>query len=141
MKRVALLAILWSLGESWGFKIASAIVFLLLAHIVAPDAFGLIALTQVYLAAIQILCDRGFATALIQRATLDAEHKDSAFWANLAIGILLMVLTLFLAGSLAQLFGEPKLALVLRWYSLVPLLSSLTIVQNALASANCATRP
>jgi PST family polysaccharide transporter len=133
MKRAALLAILWSMGESWGFKIVSAIVFLLLARIVAPDAFGLVALAQVYLAAIQILCDQGFATALIQRATLDAEHKDSAFWANLAIGILLMVLTLFLAGSLAQLFGEPKLALVLRWYSLVPLLSSLTIVQDALA--------
>ena len=55
MKRAALLAILWSLGESWGFKIASAIVFLLLAHIAAPDAFGPVALAQVYLAAIQIL--------------------------------------------------------------------------------------
>jgi PST family polysaccharide transporter len=133
MKRAALLASLWSMGEMWGYKIVSAIVFLLLARIVAPDAFGLVALAQVYLAVIQLLCDQGFATALIQRATLDAEHKDSAFWANLAIGILLMVLTLFLADPLAQLFGEPNLARVLRWYSLVPLLSSLTIVQNALA--------
>jgi len=133
MKRAALLAILWSMGESLGFKIVSAAVVLLLAHIVAPDAFGLVALAQVYLAAVQIVCDQGFATALIQRAALDAEHKDSAFWANLAIGILLMVLTLFLADPLAQLFGEPKLAMVLRWYSLAPLLSSLTIVQSALA--------
>ncbi|HEY1963882.1 MAG TPA: oligosaccharide flippase family protein, partial [Acidobacteriaceae bacterium] len=133
MKRAALLAILWSMGESWGFKIVSAVVFLLLARIVAPAAFGLVALAQVYLASAQILCDQGFATALIQRATLDAEHKDSAFWANLAIGILLMVLTLFLAGPLAQLFGEPKLAMVFRWYSLAPMLESLTIVQNALA--------
>ena len=133
MKRAALLAILWSMGESLGFKIVSAAVVLLLAHIVAPDAFGLVALAQVYLAAVQIVCDQGFATALIQRAALDAEHKDSAFWANLAIGILLMVLTLFLADPLAQLFGEPKFAMVLRWYSLVPLLSSLTIVQSALA--------
>jgi len=49
MKRAALVAILWSMGETWGFKIISAVVFLLLAHIVAPEAFGLVALAQVYL--------------------------------------------------------------------------------------------
>lgn len=44
MKRTALLTGLWSMGESWGFKIVSAVVFLLLARLIEPTAFGLAAL-------------------------------------------------------------------------------------------------
>ena len=44
MKRTALLTGLWSMGESWGFRIVSAVVFLLLARLIEPTAFGLAAL-------------------------------------------------------------------------------------------------
>ena len=59
MKRTALLTGLWSLGESWGFRIVSAVVFLLLARLIEPAAFGLAALAQVYLVVVQTLCDQG----------------------------------------------------------------------------------
>ena len=122
MKRTALLTGLWSMGESWGFRLVSAAVFLLLARLIEPTAFGLAALAQVYLVVVQTLCDQGITTALIQRESLEEGHKDSAFWANLAVGVILMGLTILFAGPLAALYGEPRLAPVLRWYSLVPLL-------------------
>jgi O-antigen/teichoic acid export membrane protein len=133
MRRTALVTALWSMGESWGLRIVSALVFLLLARLIQPDAFGLAALAQVYLMAVQTLSDQGLGTALIQRDTLEEAHKDSAFWANLAVGIALALLTIASAGLLARLYGEPRLAPVLRWYALAPFLASLAIVQAALA--------
>ena len=44
-----------------------------------------------------------------------------------------MALTILFAGPLASLYGEPRLAPVLRWYSLAPLLASMSVVQTALA--------
>jgi len=133
MKRTALLTGLWSIGESWGVRIVSAVVFLLLARLIEPAAIGLAALAQVYLVVVQTLCDQGITTALIQRENLEEGHKDSAFWANLAVGVILMALTILFAGPLADLYGEPRLASVLRWYSLAPLLASMSVVQAALA--------
>jgi O-antigen/teichoic acid export membrane protein len=133
MKRTALLVVLWSMGETWGSKIVSAVVFLALARLIEPAAFGLAALAQVYLVVVQALCDQGITTALIQRENLEEGHKDSAFWANLAVGVILMALTILFADPLASLYGEPQLAPVLRWYSLVPLFASMSVVQTALA--------
>src|SRR5215470_7413464 len=133
MRRTALVTALWSMGESWGLRIVSAAVFLLLAHLIEPAAFGLVALAQVYLMVAQTLCDQGLTTALIQRETIEAEHKDSVFWANLAVGAVLMGLTIAFAGALAEAYGEPRLAPLLRWYSLAPLLTSISIVQTGLA--------
>jgi O-antigen/teichoic acid export membrane protein len=133
MRRTALVTALWSMGESWGLRLVSAAVFLLLAHLIEPAAFGLVALAQVYLMVAQTLCDQGLTTALIQREAIEAEHKDSVFWANLAVGALLTLLTIAFAGVLAKAYGEPRLAPVLRWYSLAPLLTSISIVQTGLA--------
>jgi O-antigen/teichoic acid export membrane protein len=133
MKRTALVTALWSMGESWGLRIVSAGVFLLLARLIDPAAFGLAALAQVYLMAVQTLSDQGLTTALIQRETIEEAHKDSAFWANLGVGVALMGLTILFAGPLAGLYGEPRLAPVLQWYSLAPFLTSISVVQVGLA--------
>ncbi len=133
LRRTALVTSLWSMAESWGLRLVSDGVFLLLARLIEPAAFGLAALAQVYLMVVQTLSDQGLTTALIQRAEIEEAHKDSAFWANLAVGLGLMLLTIAFADGLAGVYGEPRLAPVLRWYSLAPLLASLSVVQVALA--------
>ena len=132
LRRTALTSALWAIGESWAMRAISAIVFLVLARLVEPAAFGLVALAQVYIMTVQTLSDQGLATALQQRQELEEAHKDSAFWANLAVGALLALGTLLIAGPLARLYGEPRLAPVLCWFGLTPLLAGFSIVQQAL---------
>ncbi len=132
MKRTAVVSALWAAGESWSLRGVSLIVFLILARLVEPAAFGLVALAAVYVTTVQALSDQGLATALIQRETLEAAHKDSAFWANLAVGATLGLATLALAEPAARFYNEPRLAPILRWYALWPLLGSLSVVQQAL---------
>ena len=132
MKRTAVLSALWAAGESWSLRGVSLLVFLVLARLVDPAAFGLVALAAVYVTTVQALSDQGLATALIQRENLEEAHKDSAFWANLAVGAILALATLALARPAAAFYSEPRLAVILRWYALWPLLGSLSVVQQAL---------
>jgi O-antigen/teichoic acid export membrane protein len=132
MRRTAVLSAFWAAGESWALRGISAIVFLLLARLVDPAAFGLVALAAVYVSVMQALSDQGLAMALIQRETVEEEHKDSAFWANLGLGAALALVTLLLAEPAARLYGEPRLAPILSWFALSPFLASLAIVQQAL---------
>ncbi len=132
LKRTAIISAFWAVGESWALRAISAVVFLILARLVDPAAFGLVALAQVYVMTVQTLSDQGLATALQQREAIEPAHKDSAFWANLAVGALLALGTLAVAEPLARLYGEPRLAPVLRWFGLTPFLAGFSIVQQAL---------
>jgi O-antigen/teichoic acid export membrane protein len=132
MKRTAVVSALWAAGESWSLRGVSLVVFLILARLVDPASFGLVALAAVYVTTVQALSDQGLATALIQREHLEEAHKDSAFWANLAVGAILALTTLAIAEPAAAFYKEPRLASILRWYALWPLLGSLSVVQQAL---------
>ena len=138
MRRAAVLSALWAAGETWSLRGVSMIVFLVLARLVEPAAFGLVALAAVYVTTMSTLTDQGLTTALIQRDTIEQAHKDSAFWANLAVGIALGLITLAVAGPIANLYGEPRLAPILRWFSLAPLLASASIVQVVAAAPGLA---
>ena len=132
MQDKALSGVFWAAGATWALRGISAIVFLILAHLVDPSAFGLVALAAVYVITVQALSDQGLATALIQRDAIEEAHKDSAFWANLFVGMAIALSTVALAEPVARLYGEPRLAPILRWYAIGPVLASLSVVQQAL---------
>lgn len=52
----------------------------MLARLLTPETFGLIALANIFLGFVKIFLDQGFAKALIQRENLEPEHLDAAFW-------------------------------------------------------------
>lgn len=132
MSRTATRTAFWSAVESWGVRGISALAFLVLARLLEPEAFGLMALAMVVVLILQMLADQGFAAAIIQRQALEPEHLDSAFWATAVLGAGLGGLTVALAGPIATLYGEPGLAPVLRWLALAPPLMALTVVQQAI---------
>ena len=104
LRQAALRTTLWAQVETWGPRLISMAVFLLMARLLLPDAFGVVALAQVYTIVMQALCESGIPAALIQCPVLEEGHKDSAFWANQAVGVALGLLTLALAQPLAALW-------------------------------------
>lgn len=124
--------LLWSFLETGGSKAISFFVFLILARLLEPDAFGLLALALVFVSLLETLVDQGFGDAIVQRSSLEEEHLDTAFWANLGLGALIALLVLLAAPVASSLFGEPELASVLRWMSLAFILQALSGVQSAL---------
>jgi O-antigen/teichoic acid export membrane protein len=133
--------IAWSGVQNWGSRALTFIVFLLLARLLSPEDFGLIALASAFVALAQVFVDQGFAQAIIQRDKLEPEHLNTAFWTSLVIGIILTAFGLLIAPFLAGLFDEPKLAAVVRWLSASFLLGALSGVHGAILQRDFAFRP
>ncbi len=132
LKQKAIKGVLWSVIESWGSRVISMGVFFLLARLLGPESFGLIALASVFLAFINIFLDQGFSQAIVQRKELEPEHLDTAFWTNVVTSILLSLFSILSAGFFAHLYQQPELKLILRWLSLSFIFGGLSSVQSAI---------
>ena len=132
LKHKAFTGLIWSIIQNSGTQIFSLIIFLVLARLLTPETFGLIALANVFLAFMRIFLDQGFAKALIQRENLEPEHLDAAFWSQVGSGILLTAITFSTAGLVAGVFNQPKLIPVLQYLSLIFVINSLSRVHDAL---------
>lgn len=108
----------WRTVEISGTRIIAAFVFVALARILAPEIFGIVAVATAFTALLQMVSDLGFVPAVIQRKDLAAEHLDAAFWASMALGVLLTILGIVSGAALASLMNEPALAWVLPVISL-----------------------
>jgi O-antigen/teichoic acid export membrane protein len=131
MKVKAARGVLWSFLEYGGGEGISFIVFLVLARLVAPEDFGIVALAGVFVAFVQVFLLQGFADAIIQRQKLTADHCSTAFWSNVAIAGLFFLATEATADRLAAAFAQPRLAEVLRWLSLVFISTALISTHQA----------
>ena len=134
LKRKALVGLVWSLVQNFGNQTFSLIIFLVLARLLTPPTFGLIALANVVLAFMRIFLDQGFTKALIQRQTVEPEHLNTAFWTQVGCGILLTTITFFSADLVAGIFNQPKLIEVLQCLSSIFIINSLSRVHNAILS-------
>ena len=132
LKHKAFTGLVWSVIQNSGTQVFSLIIFLLLARLLTPETFGLIALANVFLAFMRIFLDQGFAKALIQRENLEPEHLDAAFWSQVGSGILLTAITFFTADLVAGVFDQPKLIPILQSLSLIFIINSLSRVHDAL---------
>ena len=118
LKEKVLKGVLWSGAQTWGGRAVSFIVFVLLSRLLTPEAFGLVAMASLFIVFVQTFQDQGFGDAIIQRADLQQEHLDTAFWTNLLIGGLLTCIGIICSGLIANLFHQPQLRPIGQWLSL-----------------------
>ena len=125
-------ALKWAMVMNSGTRgIATAVTFLL-AALLGPADFGLVAVALIYIAFVRMLLEQGFITAIIQREQLDPEHLDSAFWLNVAWCLILACVSFLTAGWWANVNNMPELEDVIHVLSILIVVEGLGIVQHAL---------
>ena len=132
LRRKAARGVLWTALGNWGYELSAFAVFAILANILTPNAFGIIALATVFTAFTRILSEQGLADAIVQRQQIDDRDLDTAFWANLAVAVVLAGTLAAISPSIASAVGQPDLGPVLAWMSLTLVFSALGSVQLAL---------
>ncbi len=105
---------------------------IVIAHHLTPTEVGLVAMATVFSALALVFADLALGAALIQRETLTEEDRSTAFWLNVAVGILLSLLGIVLAGPIAELYGEPEVEPLFQVISITFLLTTLGTTQGAL---------
>lgn len=141
LRQRAVDAVVWTGIRNWGSQAANFLVFLALARLLPPEAFGLVAYAGVLFTLGQVLANQGFALAIVQRERLDPEHIDTAFWTGLCLSLALTGLFFVLAEPIATLAREPELAPLLPWLSLGLPLGALSAVHQALLQRELRYRP
>ena len=132
LRQQAAKGVVWSVIQKWGRESISFLSFVALSRLLPPEAFGLVALASVFTIFVKVLLDQGFSAAIVQRADLEREHLDTAFWISVLAGIMLTAGGIAASGLLAAFFEEPRLAPVLRWLSLSFIFGALSSTQIAI---------
>lgn len=140
LKQEAVKSVTWSAAQKWGVRIISFLVMLILARLVSPESFGLVAYAVVFTAFAQIFVDQGFSDAIVQFPKLEREHLDTAFWVSILTGGILTVASIAASGAIAKLFREPQLEPIVSWLSLIFILSALSSVQQSILRRELAFR-
>ena len=124
----------WKFCERFLNQCVTFVVSLILARLLAPEDYGIVAIVMVFFNLASVFINNGFASALIQKKDADDVDFSTMFFCSLACSILLY-LVLFLAAPLvAQIYKNPVLKLVLRVYALNIPLSVFQSIQMAYVS-------
>jgi PST family polysaccharide transporter len=124
--------VFWTATGAWGRQLAVFVVFAVLARLLEPADFGLVALASVFVGFTHVIAEEGMVDALVQRKELERGHLDAAFWAALAFAFAMALLLVALAVPIASLLGEKELAPVLAALALAIPIGSSSLVQRAL---------
>lgn len=125
LKRKAFAAGRWTTASAVVRSALNLIQMTILARLLTPADFGLMAVAGALLAAIGLLADLGLSRALIHFPLPSRQVLSSLYWLNLATGILLMLLMAAAAPAVSALYDEAALTPLLLVVSTVFPLSAL----------------
>lgn len=82
---------------------------MVLARLLVPADFGLLAMVQPFLSIADSLSNLGMETATVQRQELNREEASAIFWLSLKINVLVIGGLLLAGPLLAHFYGQPEL--------------------------------
>jgi lipopolysaccharide exporter len=133
LRRQALVGFFWAYGSFVAGKMLALVATLVLVRLLAPDEFGLLALSLAILAYTSSLTDIGISAALVQRA--DARDRDTSstvFWVGLVGASILVVISWFAAPLVEELGSDSRMVWIFRALSFDLLLGMLGVVPLSL---------
>lgn len=135
VNRRAARGVAWVSGARIATKALSFVEFLVLARLLAPAVFGLVAIADLAINALQLFQELGFGAALIVRKERVQEAASTAHWLILASSTLLFLIAYAAAGPIARLFApNPADAL-----AVIPVLQALSFTMVLAAISQVAS--
>lgn len=127
-------SMLWKLMERFSTQIVSFVISIVLARILAPSEYGIIAIILIFINFANVIIDGGLNTALIQKKDADQTDFSTIFWFCLLLSGVLYVVLFFTAPLIARFYDNEILTPVLRVLSLVLFAHSFNSIQRAYVS-------
>ena len=93
--------------------------FVILARLLSPSEFGLMAIIMVVIGFSQAFMDMGISNAIIQRQHISHNQLSSLYWLNIFSGLVLFCIVILMAPVIADFYDEPALVKPLMVLSIV----------------------
>lgn len=124
--------VLWTSGAQIGRQGMQLLTMTVLARLLLPSDFGLLAMVSVINAFAALFVEMGFGAALVQRPDLSDRHLTSVFWVTAAVGATIALILAAGAPVVAAFYQEPVLTHVTRVLSVQLFAAGLGVVPRAL---------
>lgn len=139
--RAAGTAMLWQAFQMIGVKALYMIRLLVLAILLTPADFGLIAIALASTSFLLNLTNFGLIPAVVQAADMDETKYDAVWTFDMTRSVIVTTLTVLFAPLIAEIFTEPRAVPIIQVLALRPLLESLTSIKIAALNRNLTFRP
>ncbi|WP_129714872.1 lipopolysaccharide biosynthesis protein [Pedobacter sp. SYP-B3415] len=135
LKEKTLAALAWAFSQQISAQVINLVVNILLARMLMPAAFGMIAMLTVFIQVATSLLDSGLTSSLIRDTDAGQDDYSTVFFFNLGGGIIAYSFVFMIAPAVQDFYHQAGLADVLRVYALVFVINALFSVQNARLTA------
>lgn len=136
LKHKTFAASLWRFFEVGGRQLISLLVTTLLARLILPAQYGLVAMITVFISISEVFIDSGFSTALIRDNNRTTKDCSTVFYFNMGVSIFFCGALQICAPWIADFYGMPELTAITRVVALTLIISGFGSVQRALLEAN-----
>jgi O-antigen/teichoic acid export membrane protein len=125
LRKVGATGAKWTATSSIVITTLQFVQLAVLARLLGPDAFGLMAMTMVVVGFGQLYADMGLGEAIIYHQDTTSEQLSSLYWLNIFAGIGIFFLVIVSIPLIVIFYGEPRLENLLYWTALVFLITPL----------------
>lgn len=116
----------WMVSTRLLVKSIGLVSSVILARLLVPEDFGLVAIAMAFYAFVELFGAVGFGTAIIHRSDATDSDDDTAFTFNFYFGVLAAVIIFLLAPGVAEFYADPRLKPMLQVIALSSFLSGCT---------------
>jgi O-antigen/teichoic acid export membrane protein len=139
--RAASNAMVWKLFQMGGVKIIYLIRLLVLAILLAPADFGLIAIATAATGFLLSVTNFGLIPAVVQAENMDDVKYDAAWTFDVVRSLMVTSLTIIFAPTIANIFAEPLAVPIIQGLALRPFIESLMSIKMAALNRELSFRP
>ncbi|KAA6316526.1 Teichuronic acid biosynthesis protein TuaB, partial [termite gut metagenome] len=126
----SLKGVVWSAVDRFSVQGIQFVLSIILARLVAPSEYGLIAMLGIFLAIAQTFIDSGFSNALIQKKDRTETDYSTVFYFNIAVAGIVYAILFICSPYIAGFYKEPQLEIITKWVGLNIVISAFSIVQR-----------
>lgn len=122
----------WSIAEKVGSMLLQMVVSIVVARLLLPEDFGVMAILTFFTALALVMVDSGFSQTLIRKDSPSREDYQSVFAFNIGVSVVLYVALVALAPVVARYYELPVIAKIAPVLFLLLPINALCVIQNTI---------
>jgi len=128
LKEKTIKGLLWSFIESFSLQGIQFLIGIIMARLLSPSDFGLIAMLAIFLGISQIFIDGGFSAALIQKTERTELDFSTVYYFNIVLSVIFYLILFSISPYIASFYNLPELTIITRVISLNLIITSFSAV-------------
>lgn len=136
LKKEMFKGILWTAASKYIGIVLSIVISMVLARLISPEEFGIVAIAQVAISFVGIIADLGIGAGIIQNKTLTDDDYDSLFTFTILLATIVSLIILVLSPFLANFYNNSKIVPICAMIAVSTFLGVMNMVPESLFNKN-----